>query len=225
MAFEFTKPRFLICEGFDDKGFLEALVANRPALPEFQILHAAECNDKKQGGRSGFRLSLDSSIRTFAGFGQLKAFLIVSDNDTANSFREVQDEIRAAGHIPPPDANSVGDILGKPVAVYMVPNINTFGDLETLSLPTIYKTWPKARICVPMFLRCTGALKYFGGAKWPKPSSVSKARARAASVGFNKDDPYKGIGRLFQSGTLSAGHSCFDEMATFLNNFDAFCGI
>jgi hypothetical protein len=225
MAFEFTKSRFLLCEGDDDKGFLEALIASRAGLPDFQICHAAEFNYKKQGGRSGFRLSLDRSIRLLTGFAQLRAILIVSDNDTTTSFREVQDELTAAGHTPPPDADSVGDVLGKPVAVYMVPSTNIFGDLESLSLPTIYQTWPKARICVPMFLRCSGALKLFGGAKWPKRSSVSKARARAAAVGFNRDDPYKGIGRLFQMGTLSTQHACFDGISTFLRNFDAFCGL
>jgi hypothetical protein len=225
MAFDFTKPRFLLCEGDDDKGFLEALIENRPGLPEFQICHAAECNANKQGGRSGFRLSLDGGIRPLSGFGQLRAILIVSDNDTASSFADVQTELRAVGHTPPPSVNSVGSVFGKPVAVFMIPRASTLGDLESLSLPAIHQTWPKARICVPLFLRCTGALKCFGGANWPKRSSISKARARAATVGFNEDDPYKGIGRLFKNGTLPVQHRCFDEIANFLRDFDAFCGI
>jgi len=225
MAFDFTKPRFLLCEGDDDKWFLEALVANRPGLPEFQICHAAECNAQRQGGRSGFRLSLDGGIRLFSGFAQLKAILVVSDNDTAASFRDVQTELQVAGHTPPLTTNALGSVFGKPVAVFMVPDPNMCGDLETLSLPAIHQKWPKAKICVPLFLRCTGALKYLGGANWPKRSSISKARARAAAVGFNQDDPYKGIGRLFQNGTLSVQHTCFDGMASFLRDFDAFCGI
>jgi hypothetical protein len=113
----------------------------------------------------------------------------------------------------------------KPVAICMIPNPRQFGDLESLSLPTIHRTWPKARLCVPLFLRCTGALTLFGRPNWPKRSSLSKAKARAASVGFNRDDPYKGIGHLFQNGTLSVQHECFDELTAFLQNFDAFCGI
>jgi hypothetical protein len=230
MAFAFTKSRFLLCEGDDDKGFFEALIANRPGIPEFQVRHSAECNTAGQdgrgvGGRSGFRYSLDSGIRVFSGFGQLRAVLIVSDNDTNTSFRDVQTEVEEAGHTPPPATNAVGSIIGKPLAVLMVPTENARGDLESLSLPAIYQTWPKARICVPLFLRCTGALKYFGGSNWPKRASISKARARAATVGFNADDPYKGIGRLFQSGTLSVNHPCFDGIADFLTGFDAFCGI
>jgi hypothetical protein len=225
MAFDFTKPRFILCEGPDDKQFLETLVTTRPGLPEFQICHAAECNANRQGGRSGFRQSLDGGIRLLSGFAGLRAILIVSDNDATNSFAEVQYELTVAGHTPPPTANALGLVFGKPVAVLMVPSVNTLGDLESLALPAIYQAWPKAKICVPLFLRCTGALKCFGGANWPKRSSVNKARARAAAVGFNKDDPYKGIGRLFQSGTLSTSHSCFDGLTEFLARFDAFCGI
>jgi hypothetical protein len=229
MDFDFTKPRFLLCEGDDDKAFLEALIRTR-GLPEFQVCHAAECNragpgGRGIGGRSGFRHSLDSGIRVLSGFSQLRAVLIVSDNDKATSFREVQDELRAAGHTPPTAAGDVAGIFGKPGVVFMVPTPNTFGDLETLSLPAIYQKWPKARICVPLFLRCTGALKWLGGPNWSKRSSISKAHARAAAVGFNEDDPYKGIGYLFKSGDLSAQHACFDGVAEFLLNFDGLCGI
>ena len=225
MALEFNKPRFLLCEGPDDKKFFQTLLAQRAGMPDFQVCHAAEFNNVGQGGRSGFRLSLDSSVRILSGFGGLKAILIVSDNDRASSFQEVQQELTAAGHTPPATVNDLGTLLGKPVAVLMMPSANIFGDLESLSLPAIYQTWPKARICVPLFLRCTGALKYFGGANWTKPSSVNKARARAASVGFYEDDPYKGLGLLFQNGTIPVGHSCFDEVADFLHQFDAFCHI
>ena len=225
MAFDFTKPRFLLCEGDDDKFFFETLVARRPGIPEFQICHAAECNSRRQGGRSGFRLSLDGGIRLLSGFAQLRAVLIVSDNDAADSFQNVQDELTAAGHTPPATVNDIGSIFGKPVAVLMVPSSNTLGDLETLALPSIYEKWPKAKICVPLFLRCTGALGYLGGSRWPKRSSISKARARAAAVGFNEDDPYKGIGRLFQMGSLSTAHACFDEISGFLRAFDSKVGI
>lgn len=230
MAFAFTKTRFLLCEGHDDKAFFETLIANRPGMPEFQVRHSAECNTaapdgRGVGGRSGFRHCLDSGIKVLAGFGQLRAMLIVSDNDTNKSFGDVQIEVQKAGHTPPPTTNAIGSVIGKPLAVLMVPTATIYGDLESLSLPAIYQTWPKARICVPLFLRCTGALKYFGGANWPKTASINKARARAAAVGFNADDPYKGIGRLFQSGTLSVNHPCFDGIADFLRGFDAHCGI
>jgi len=45
------------------------------------------------------------------------------------------------------------------------------------------------------------------------------------SVGFNEDDPYKGLHHLFRNGTLSASNPCFDGLVAFLRNFDAMVGI
>jgi hypothetical protein len=101
----------------------------------------------------------------------------------------------------------------------MIPREDTAGDLEKLCLPAIHATWPLAQQCVTSFLQCTGA------STWKKSASVNKSQARAAAVGFYEPDPYKGIGHLFRNGTLPADHTCFDEIAVFLQNFDAMCGI
>ncbi len=223
MALEqFTKPRFLLCEGDDDKGFFEVLISGRQ-LPEFQVCNSKDCCGT--GGTSGFQPSL-KGMEALSGWLELKALLIVRDNDVAGaSFKEVCDALEANGHIPPPNPDATGTMAGKPVAILMIPRADRVGDLETLCLPAIYEKWPKAKRCVPLFLKCTGALKCTGGNNWAKRSSVSKARARAATVGFHEDDPYRGIGILFKKGILSVQNSCFDEVARFLGNFDAMCGI
>ena len=101
----------------------------------------------------------------------------------------------------------------------MIPRHDEMGGLETLCLPAIHDKWPSAQQCVDNFLQCSGANT------WTKLQSVGKARARAAAVGFNQDDPYKGLGLLFRDETLSVNHACFDEIRRFLLNFDAMCGI
>jgi hypothetical protein len=217
MALEFKKSRFLLCEGDDDKGFLETLIQQHN-LPDFQVCQAAECNEKKQGGRSGFRYSLDSGIRVLSGFAQLRAILIVSDNDKQHSFREVQDELTAAGIAPPNTAGEAFVIFGKPAAVLLVPTAN-YGDLESLCLPEIHRVWPLAPQCVESFMRCTGA------DLWQKAASVNKARARAATVGFYEPDPYKGLGHHFRIGTFTTGNPCFQPIVDFLRGFDALVGI
>ena len=217
----FTKARFLLCEGDDDKGFFEALIAAR-SLPDFQVCHTGECCGT--GGITGFAPSLKGMV-ALSGWRNVRGLLLVSDNDTAASFGVVQQALTSNGFSPPPDPTGVGEMGGKPVAVLMIPHSSAVGDIETLSLPCIYAKWPKARICVPLFLRCTGALTLTGGPKWPRRASISKARARATTVGFNADDPYKGIGHLFRNGTLSVKHPCFDAVASFLRGFDAMCGI
>jgi hypothetical protein len=217
MSFEFKKSRFMMCEGDDDKGFLETLIRER-GLPEFQVCHAAECNEKGVGGRSGFRHSL-SGLSPITGFSEVKAMLIVTDNDKATSFADVCAVLTHNGHQAPTTSTQVGAIHGKPVAVLMIPSANECGDLEKLCLPEILGRWPRAEQCVREFLACTGA------DQWRKNSSLNKARARSAVVGFNEDEPYMGIGNLFRNGTLSVRNPCFDEVALFLENFDQMCRI
>jgi hypothetical protein len=217
MAFlGFTKPRFLLCEGDDDKGFLEALIAGRN-LPEFQVCHAAECCNV--GGKTGFTKALQG-MEVLSGFRDLRALLFVADNDVVGTtFAEVQKAITDNGHTAPQIPTAVGQMAGKPIAILMIPRHDLVGDLESLSLPAIHACWPKAQQCVDDFLKCSGA------DAWNRRASISKARARAAAVGFYEPDPYKGIGHPFRNGTLSVQHQCFDQIADFLRGFDAMCGI
>lgn len=216
MPASFNKRRFLLCEGDDDKGFLEALIDGRN-LPDFQICHTAEwCGS---GGRTGFKKSLEG-IEVLSGFRDLQAVLLVADNDVVGAtFTELQRAITDNGHAAPQDPTAVGKIVGKPIAVRMIPRHDLAGDLESLCLPAIHACWPQSQQCVNEFLQCSRANL------WTKRSSVSKARARAAAVGFYEPDPYKGIGHLFRNETLSVHHPCFDEIADFLKGFDAMCGL
>jgi hypothetical protein len=214
----FTKPRFILCEGDDDKGVLEALVSAHN-LPEFQICHSAECNPKQVGGKTGFSGAI-KGMEALSGFRDLRAMLIVTDNDVLQtSFADAQRAFTENGHTAPAVPTAVGNMLGKPVAILMIPGHTVTGDLETLCLPAIHAKWPAAQACVNAFLNCTGANN------WTKPASLSKARARSAAVGFYEPDPYKGIGHLFRNGTLSPLNNCFNDLVTFLRNFDAMCGI
>jgi hypothetical protein len=214
----FKKSRFILCEGDDDKGVFESLITARN-LPDFQVCHSAECNGGGPGGKTGFAKSI-KGMEALSGFGDLRALLIVADNDTLQtSFTDTQRAFTDNGHTAPANPNVVGDMLGKPVAIRMIPTDAVVGDLETLCLPAIHAKWPLAQGCVTTFLQCTGANA------WNKQSSISKARARAAAVGFYEPDPFKGIGHLFRNGTLSPLDPCFDNLVTFLQNFDAMCGI
>jgi|GEM_PF-2579790 len=222
MTFEFTKPRFLLCEGDDDKGFLETLIQQR-GLPDFQVCHSAECNEagsdgKGVGGRAGFVHSL-TGFAPITSFKKVKAILIVTDNDTARSFRDVSDALTVNGHIAPATAADVGSVHGKPLAILMIPSSAIHGDLEKLCFPEVVAKWPKADQCVTDFLVCTGA------DHWAKQSSINKARLRSATVAFNEAEPYMGIGNLFRKGVLSTANACFNPIGDFLRAFDAKVGI
>lgn len=208
----------MLCEGDDDKGVLEALISARN-LPEFQICHSAECNGGGPGGKNGFIKAI-KGMEAISGFRELRALLIVTDNDEIPaSFNQARQAFTDNGHTAPANPNAIGNMLGKPVAILMIPSTTGVGDLETLCLPAIHARWPTAQECVAAFLQCSGAHA------WGKRSSISKARARSAAVGFYEPDPYKGIGHLFRSGVLSVLDPCFNDVATFLQNFDQICGI
>ena len=211
---EFTKSRFILCEGDDDRAFLETIISERK-LPEFQVRQAAQFNPDHVGGRSGFVKALEG-IRPLPGFlTKLKAILIVTDNDKLeSSFNDTQRALRDNGYTPPPLPREVGMIFDKPVAILMIPTADAQGDFESLCLPEIFRKWPNAERCVTDFLDCTGA------SGWTKQASLNKACARAATVGFHEDDPYKGIGLLFRNHTLSTLNPCFDGVAEFLRKFD-----
>jgi hypothetical protein len=149
--------RFILCEGDDDKGFLETIISER-SLPQFQVCQAAEFNPQGVGGRPGFAGAIEG-IQPLSGFHTiLRAILIVTDNDNLqSSFRETQEALRVNGHTPPPSPQQVGRISDKPVAILMIPSHDTQGNFESLCLPEIFHKWPNAERCVTDFLNCTGA--------------------------------------------------------------------
>lgn len=215
--YTFMGERFILCEGDDDKLFLEALI-NERSLPRFQIRHTGECSDKG-GGVDGFVHALNG-IETIVGFDRIRAILLVTDNDTIpRSFNGMKRRLRTLKQIPPNSPNDRFMICGKPGAFLMIPDSSTAGDLETLCWPAIVSKWPNAATCVTQFLKCTGA------DLWTKPSNLNKARLRSAIVGNNVADPYNTLGLLFKRGILSTTHSCFDVVAQFLADFDQLVGI
>jgi hypothetical protein len=213
----FSEERLILCEGDDDKYFLQALIEER-GLPRFQVRHTGECSDKG-GGRGGFLHALNG-IEALTGFEQLKAILLVTDNDEMpKSFNDMRRILKALKLSLPNHPTDVLTICGKPGALLMLPRHDTAGDLETLCWPAIVAKWPNANTCVPQFLKCTGA------DQWTKPASINKARLRSAIIGNHEKDPYNTLGLLFQRRVLSTAHACFDSVAQFLADFDHTVGI
>jgi hypothetical protein len=205
----------------DDKQFLTTLIRDNH-LPEFQICHAAEFNgwgedERPTGGKSGIPKSLNR-IDVLAGFDRLKAVLIVTDNDDAKAWRGLRKSLNRICTLPENSAE-VGQIYGKPVAVYLIPSPNEYGDLETFCLPEVHRIWPRAAECVNEFLTNTRANE------WTKQASKNKATLRAATVGFYEPDPYKGLGHLFENGYFSTKNTRFAPLVEFLRNFDGLVGI
>lgn len=208
----FEKERFILCEGINDKFFLNTIIERR-GLPSFQIRHSAECNGNNIGGREGFGHAIEG-IDVVSGFPELKGIIIITDNDHEQVIANIQTNLAQFGYIAPVNANQVGSIQGKPTAIILIPRHDSYGSLETLCLPALYEKWPGAEVCVREYLECTRAVT------WEKQHELCKAAVRSIISGFYETDPYKGLGYLFRDDKSLADHACFNELADILNRFD-----
>lgn len=210
-TWELTGEKLVICEGDHSKFFLQSLFKAHN-LNSFQVGHAYECNGKKAPGRSGFGLAI-KGLHVFETFYKLQAIVIVTDNDRPDALGIVERDLSRNGYVAS-ETRCVGKFRGKPLVVVLVPDHNNYGNLETLCLPVLYSTWPSAKECVRAYLGCTGALQ------WANNKELDKARVRAAIAGYFQEDPYKGVGHLFQKGILPANHPQFENLANIFRRLD-----
>ncbi len=89
LTWRFEKDRFILCEGIDDKNFLDCLIKQRQ-LPDFQIMDSNQASGKA-GGKTGFWPAL-KAFDVQAAFKNLKGIAIVTDNDTVNTCLEMERE-------------------------------------------------------------------------------------------------------------------------------------
>jgi hypothetical protein len=202
----------VICEGKDDKFFLESLMQAHGLLG-FQIGHAHECNGKKGGGRSGFGPAI-KGLPGFTKYDKLRGVAIVTDNDNEKAVAEVITDLKNYGYSPT-KSPYVGEIKdSKPLIIILIPNQEQHGTLETLCLPLLYCTWSNAKECVEDYLEHTGAVR------WTNKKEIPKAKVQCIISGNYDEDPYKGLGRLFQKGILCALDPHFDKLADTFRRFD-----
>lgn len=152
----FEGERFILCEGRADKDFLESLIIGRK-LPPFQIRQASEFTGGETGGRSAFSTFV-RGCSVLNGFQDLKGIAIVTDNDDVQILNVIEKELAKYGYSPPNQPGDIGYIDEKPTAIILIPD--NLGNLETYCLPVLYDTWPNARECIEIYLRCTGAMRW-----------------------------------------------------------------
>jgi hypothetical protein len=203
----------VICEGKDDKFFLESLLQAH-GLTNFQVGHSHECNGKKGGGRSGFGPAI-KGLPGFTNYDRLRAVAIVTDNDNKEALSKTVAFLKSGGYKPTTTSQSIGELPdGKPLEIILIPNDREYGTLETLCLPVLYCTWNNAEECVQQYLECTGA------AKWQNKKELPKAIVQSIISGHYDEDPYKGLGRLFQKGIFCALDPHFNELASIFKRFN-----
>jgi hypothetical protein len=135
---EFDGPNLVIAEGGADCEFLKRLFARR-GITSCKLARPAK-------GKSDFTPRLELILNFSANLSAIKTVVLVRDCDVnpASAFKEIQDQVRAAGRFGVPTAPLVkASASGVPdLSIVLIPAATTPGCLETLILEAVRAKWP-----------------------------------------------------------------------------------
>jgi hypothetical protein len=212
------RPYALLCEGVGDLRFYKRLFEHRGIGADFTV-RVPIINGKYSGGRPQFGRYLSSISVDQAFVDNVKAVLIVSDNDTtpADSFVEVQDQLRVAKAFAVPTAErTVARIKDSPaIVVLMLPMGGTPGNLETLCLEAANSKWPQIKPHLDTFVANVPVNGWTVGKQ-------GKMRMQTMLAATNHKQPDTGFAGHWDQPSefrVPVDHSCFDDLAAFLSGF------
>ena len=209
-------PWVIICEGAGDAAFFRHLIDERK-IPKFFITYPNHVIPTAQGGRDGFTRRL-KAIRTLRGFSSVTDLIIVSDNDDdpQANFEKVQELIEATEYLTVPDKPETTAGANPRVSIYMFPQTDVKGQLETLCLESCGDAWPKIAECLDGFEKCNQA--HFQ--QWPEEQKKEKMRMRVMISSLCSEDPYTSLVHAWSRKVkmIPLDHACFDGIAAYLNN-------
>lgn len=204
--------RVLLCEGSGDNAFFGHLLAKR-SIDGYQIV-------PDPGGRSVFekRLRAIKASRAYAE-KKIDGIIIVSDNDEdpKGSFDEVKRHIERAGDFPVPEEPFVtisGANVPK-IAVFMFPDRDQTGALETLILLALSEKFSEVREHLNKYVEYTPAKKW-------TVTKRSKMMLQCMIASICEEDPNSSLSYLWSKQRDFENlldHSCFDKVVKFLNDF------
>ena len=203
---EIISPYLLIVEGKDEELFFEALIKNLE-LTDIQILPI--------GGKVRLRENLRHLVNKSSDFYLVTSLGIVrdADDDPKAAFQSVSDALKEV-KLPTPSNPLIPSTGPNPrnpkyhikVNVFIMPDGNSFGDLEELCLRAV-KTDP-AMECVDEYFDC---LKHKALAL---PKQMSKAKVHVFLASRIKPD--KRLGEAAKAGYWPWNHNTFEKIKNFL---------
>jgi hypothetical protein len=211
------RPFLILCEGESDKRFFDKLIEKRKIENSFQVYFPSRGNDKR-AGRSKFGTWLDVASVSEEFIENIKAVLIVSDNDSepAKSLEELKEALKSAPAFAIP--NKAQEVAAPqrdvpPLVILMVP-IGGVGGLETLCLTAAYEKWP-LKTAVDTFMSETAARNWTVG----KQSKMQLQCVIAATCAPRPDAGFVGHWWERDEYHIPLDHPIFDGIAEFLGNF------
>jgi len=211
------RPYVLLCEGVGDLRFYKRLFEAKGIGADFTV-RVPVINGKYAGGRPQFGRYLSSISVDQAFIDNVKAILIVSDNDTdpAVSFAEVQKQIRQAKTFAVPTTErTVARTNDPPAVVILMLPIGAAGNLETLCLTAAYSKWPALKPHLDTLVTNTPPNGWTVG----KQGKMRMQTMLAATNHKQPDTGFAGHWDQPDEFRVPLDHACFDSLVTFLTDF------
>jgi len=193
-----VQPKVIVVEGPDDRRFLRALFRHLGLETGLQII---EAHGKDKLG------PLLRTLPLASGFAQVETLAVFrdADDDPHAAFQSLCNSLRHAGLGAPFRPALV--VPGKPsVGIFVWPDCNTAGTLETLCLTAI--SGEPVMDCVEEYIHCVQKTQ------GTLPQPADKARLHAFLASCNK--PGLRLGEAAEAGYLPWNSSIFEPLKQFL---------
>lgn len=201
----YSAPFYIVCEGASDAAFIDELLRHHGfADADFHVGEAE--------GYDGFERHLNGVAGSTDRKNLLRLAVVAdNDNEPAVRFANVQNALQNAG-FPVPDA-PLTIVPGLPsVGVFMMPNPNTQGNLETMLVEAAFTAHPGLEACLDAFTECVNA-----PGDWII-NNRSKMRLNASIAAYCVADPGCSLAYIWnkQGNPIPIGSDGFNNLAEFL---------
>jgi hypothetical protein len=211
--FKPESPLVIICEGFQDSGFIAAL------LKHLNITNCDVTFPKKKRNKSNGLDGMPSMAELLVPEPTVKgiAFIRDADDNAEKAFKDACEGFPSPYKAPKksfvPEKNE-----SRTTAVFLIPGKGKTGTIEHLLLEAVFAVHKDLQKCVLGFEACRK-----NTATWDE-NKKAKMKMLSVIASFCEDDPGCSLGFIWSKGAdnpIDIASPVFTELATFLKEFSA----
>jgi hypothetical protein len=211
--FKPTSPLVIVCEGFQDAGFVCAL------LRHLKIDNCDVTYPKKRRDGANGNSGIPAMVQLLSAEPIVNGIALLWDADlnADDSFRDACAAFVAPFHAPK-NKFSVETHKDRSTGIFMMPGDGQTGTLEHLLLKAVLAKHPDLSQCVENFGNC-----YPRGANWAA-NKKAKRDMHCVVAAFCEDDPGCSLGFIWhkkQDNPIDLANPAFKELSDFLAAFSA----
>lgn len=210
----YSSRHIVVCEGFSDVAFLDALLSNR-GITEFDIGCPNQTNHGADGV-SGIPSYLEA-LRAHRNGKNIETLVVMVDADTNHekAFADVCKALKSAdADFSPPGEPWKATDDNPRTGVIVIPKPLTNGTMEDLLTDAAFTADPKLKGCVDDFVKCVGKSTAWSSNK------IAKMKASCAIAVSCSDDPSVSLAWLWKKKNedipFPLQSPVFDPIANFL---------